>query len=242
MRDVRVFDAVTEQWLPDAQRPPDLRWKAGRLAVVAAKGRLFAIGGFNGTSGAGEPSPAKIVSVYSPTTNTWDDFRGLMDQRYGHASVAAGNKILSIGGGTNTAEWLTLGSGPSACDIFEPDDTPAKASPWDIADHGAVDKPSIGAAMTQASLCAANDVDYFEIGSLALSDPFKIRLTPPPGADYELELRDLQGNLVARSANPGSVPEEVDFNQPLDALFRVIVRSQSGSFNRTTPYRLEIAP
>ncbi|MEP7347684.1 MAG: hypothetical protein ABI877_20610 [Gemmatimonadaceae bacterium] len=236
---VDVFDVTAETWRTPIDFPMFHRWGG---AVVAAHDRIYYIGGFNGHL---DFDPSRIVSVFDPSTSSWDEARPLQDSRRIPSAVAGGNKIAVVG---STSEWITLGSGAGACDSHEPDDLATQATPWRLFDQGSPNPwapyGEYGPPVTQARVCSATDTDYFSVGQYNNWDgTVGVQLLPPPGADYKLELLDATGTQVlATSDNPGSVSETIDIPFTPGLILLLRVSSQNGSFDRVNPYRLEQLP
>ena len=120
---------------------------------------------------------------------------------------------------------------PSTCgDIYEPNDTFATARPL-------VPPPAEG---VQAFICSATDVDFFSVGA---NDGDEIRLTLDTlPKNYDLELYNPSGTLVAFSRRGGTAVEEIVHRATnASGMFRAKVLSATGEFSTTQPYRLRAA-
>ena len=90
--DVERFDG--KRWSIAAQLP-DTGLNAP--AAVALGGRIYLIGGFEGTTNL----PTDAVHVYDPRTGVWSSAAPLPSPRGGHAAVVLGGKIHVLGGGND---------------------------------------------------------------------------------------------------------------------------------------------
>ncbi|HEY66430.1 MAG TPA: DNRLRE domain-containing protein [Caldilineae bacterium] len=110
-------------------------------------------------------------------------------------------------------------------DIYEPNDTFATAWP-------------VSAGTYQAYLCFSGDQDWFSI-DLAWHQGLRVILTGLP-EDYDLELFDPLGRLVASSRHRGTTPEEILFTAGTPGTYRVRVLGVGGSFALYAPYTLKL--
>jgi N-acetylneuraminic acid mutarotase len=88
---VYVYDPGTDAWTERAPMPT----ARGALAVAESDGRLYAIGGYDGSSNRAE------VEVYDPASDTWTARAPLPTPRDHLVAVTAGGKIYAIGGRVN---------------------------------------------------------------------------------------------------------------------------------------------
>lgn len=234
---VGVFNTVTGQWLPAGQVPyPD----EGRTmqSTVATGNRLFAIGGYNGNVFGW--LPGEEVLAYEPGVNAWDELRPMPSKRYMAGAAALGTRIIVAGGN----DWWSGGRVMTqalqlnvftGCDVHEPDGSVARANPWTLrTGQGGM------RGVNLARLCSASDVDYFLVVEKGEGGSSQVVLTPPPGADYQLELLNAAGSeLLQRSANVGPVSETVTVPGGQGVPYILRVRSQNGSYNSVTPYKLQ---
>lgn len=116
---VHRYDPKTDEWTELAPMPT----ARGALAVAEVEGKLYAIGGYNGTE---NPDP---VEVYSLNTDSWSSVTPLPTLRDHLTAVSIGRRIYAIGGrvglnyhqnlGTvevydsNTNEWRTGATMPT---------------------------------------------------------------------------------------------------------------------------------
>lgn len=89
---VEVLDTVNRAWLPG----PPLGVPRSRLAVVAAGGKVYAIGGYVG-DGRGA-ADTNAVEEYEPDARSWVRKANMPTRRHGHAAVVVKDRILVIGG------------------------------------------------------------------------------------------------------------------------------------------------
>jgi hypothetical protein len=70
-------------------------------AAAAHDGRIYAIGGWDGSSALG------VVEAYDPSTNTWASVPALPTPRYGlAAAVGKDGRIYTVGGRTTSGTLL----------------------------------------------------------------------------------------------------------------------------------------
>ncbi len=114
------FDPTTAEWEELASMPT----ARGALGVAVLDGRLYAIGGFDGTT---NPS---AVEIYDPTANSWAATTPIPTPRDHLAVLTVGMKIYAIGGrprldysqnlatveeyNTHEARWRTKAALPTA--------------------------------------------------------------------------------------------------------------------------------
>lgn len=101
-----VYDIATDTWATVAP----LNVARSDLIAVAHGGKIYAIGGWNGTNVAG------TVEVYNPTTNTWTLAAPMPTARSNLVADVKGNTIYAIGGHTgvsllNTTEAYDIAKG-----------------------------------------------------------------------------------------------------------------------------------
>lgn len=89
---VEVLEIATVSWRP----APPLAVARSRLAVVAAGGKVYAIGGYVG-DGRGA-SDTGAVEAYEPGARAWVSRADMPTRRHGHAAVAVKDRILVMGG------------------------------------------------------------------------------------------------------------------------------------------------
>lgn len=120
---VEVYDLVKNSWSTVASMPTP---RLGLAATVGPDGRIYAIGGFDGTS------VLNTVEAYNPTTNTWSELAPMPTARRDLAVASSGGRIFAFGGdpgtspstissateayspGTNT--WTSVSPMPTGCD------------------------------------------------------------------------------------------------------------------------------
>ncbi|TKS59193.1 MAG: galactose oxidase [Nitrospira sp.] len=88
---VYMYNPEADSWAERAPMPT----KRGALAVVQLGGKLFAIGGYDGTGNSG------AVEVYDPATDSWTAKASLPTPRDHLAAAAVGMRIYAIGGRLN---------------------------------------------------------------------------------------------------------------------------------------------
>lgn len=82
------YDPGTNTW----EQLSPMRYQRSDLAVVAAEGKIFAIGGFSGQD------QMSSVEIYDVETNKWSRGPPLLDPRSGHQAILVNKKIFVIGG------------------------------------------------------------------------------------------------------------------------------------------------
>jgi Kelch motif len=153
--------------------------------------------------------------------------------------VIVGNGTSSIGGASNQVLRYRMAQG---CDLYEPDDQPAKAVALSLSSSFDRGGRFWGWGTTLGMICGPEDVDYIRLEDLfGYHHRAEVRLAPPPGTDFELALMDPSGSRVlARSARGGSAIESIRLSGQ-DASYLLRIRSQNGSYDRHRPYNLELA-
>jgi N-acetylneuraminic acid mutarotase len=91
--DVERFDG--RRWTVVTRLPQGLN----APAAVALDGKIYVIGGFDGTSNV----PTDRVDVYDPASRSWSRAAPLPAPRGGHAAVVLGGKIHVLGGGNESS-------------------------------------------------------------------------------------------------------------------------------------------
>ena len=74
---------------------PNCCW--GGLAAGAAGGKVYALGGYNGS-----PTPLAANEEYDPVANGWATKAGMTTLRYRLAAAAVGGKVYALGGDNGT--------------------------------------------------------------------------------------------------------------------------------------------
>jgi len=88
---VYMYDPEADSWMERVSMPT----KRGALAVAELGGKLFAIGGYDGTGNS------RAVEVYDPAANSWSTKAPLPTARDHLAAVTVGTRIYAIGGRLN---------------------------------------------------------------------------------------------------------------------------------------------
>jgi len=84
---VEAYDPTTDTWTKKAELPNPRHG----LATSAVEGKIYAIGGFDGTNHA-------TVAMYDPTTDTWTPKANLPTVRSHVCTGVVNRKIYAIGG------------------------------------------------------------------------------------------------------------------------------------------------
>ncbi|MCG3133476.1 MAG: N-acetylneuraminate epimerase [Planctomycetes bacterium] len=100
VRTLEVYDVASDFWRTKAQMAAARR----DHAVVAADGRIWAIGGFGA-------APLASVEVYSPSEDAWSAGPPMGRARVGPAAAVVGGKIYVAGGGDASAEVFDPATG-----------------------------------------------------------------------------------------------------------------------------------
>ncbi len=128
---------------------------------------------------------------------------------------------------TRTSTPTPTGTPGSCPDVYEPNDSFSSSWPVD---------PDVPGGL-YSYICTGDDDDYFGFGAV-ISDTIRLVLDQVP-ADYDLELYDPTGALVAVSNGSGPVAEEIVFPvSNFDGDYRVRVFSSHGEFDVFQPYHL----
>src|SRR5207249_2283401 len=85
---VFMYNPETDSWMERAPMPT----KRGALGVAELGGKLFAIGGYDGTGNS------SAVEVYDAATNSWSTKAALPTARDHLAVATVGTRIYAIGG------------------------------------------------------------------------------------------------------------------------------------------------
>ncbi|MFQ5596391.1 MAG: DNRLRE domain-containing protein, partial [Anaerolineae bacterium] len=118
--------------------------------------------------------------------------------------------------------------GPACPDPYEPNETFADAWP-------------VSAGAYQAYICEPGDQDWFSIDLLRHQE-LHVSLYELPH-DYDLELYDPRGVLMASSRNGGTTSESIEFRDPeMTGAHRVRVFGVAGAFDPDKTYALKLEP
>ena len=126
---------------------------------------------------------------------------------------------------------------PICPDLYEPNETFASASPLSAGEY-------------EAYICAPGDQDWFSINLVPHQD-LQVTLNGPSSAkqvsltdlpkNYDLELYDPLGRLVASSHNGGTAPESIGFTaSAMGGAYRIRVFGVGGDFDPDNPYALKL--
>lgn len=94
------YDLHKDEWTELASMPT----ARGALGVTSSQGRLYAIGGFDGST---NPS---VVEVFDPNSNTWSSVAPLPTPRDHLAVVNVGSRVFAIGGRPNLDYGRNMGT------------------------------------------------------------------------------------------------------------------------------------
>ncbi|MES2619373.1 MAG: endonuclease/exonuclease/phosphatase family protein [Bacteroidota bacterium] len=134
--------------------------------------------------------------------------------------------------GLLTSAWspstnFTTLSIPSCADVYEANNTRAKAKAIPLNTN------------ITAQIGLATDEDWFKFSNTTAQKNIIANLTNLP-ANYNLQLYDSKGNLLATSANGGTTNEQVTYNASKAATFYVRVYGVSGAFSSSC-YTLKVS-
>lgn len=101
-----VYDPATDTWTTAAAMPTP---RHGLAAALGSDGRIYAIGGFGGTSTPCPGVACGTVEAYDPATNTWIARASMPTSRTFLAAVAATDgKVYAIGGYDGGSDLSTV--------------------------------------------------------------------------------------------------------------------------------------
>ena len=122
----------------------------------------------------------------------------------------------------------TATTGPACPDPYEPNETFADAWPVSSGEY-------------EAYICEPGDQDWFSIDLLRHQE-LSVSLYELP-EDYDLELYDPRGVLMASSRNGGTTSESIEFRDPeITGVHRVRVLGVAGAFDPDKTYTLKLDP
>jgi N-acetylneuraminic acid mutarotase len=101
-----IYNPVTDTWIEGAPMPTP----RGALAVVESGGKLFAIGGYDGSANSA------AVEMYDPVSNRWSRMAPLPTPRDHLAAATAGSRVYAIGGRLNGDYSRNLG----VTEVYDP--------------------------------------------------------------------------------------------------------------------------
>jgi N-acetylneuraminic acid mutarotase len=114
---LEVYDPLTDTWTPKKDMPVS----SGNLAAAAIDGKLYVVGGFNGTV-------LDTLQVYDPSTDSWVIKTSMPTARSSLTGAAIDGKLYAIGGGGGytkvevydplTDSWTTGADMPTAREEF----------------------------------------------------------------------------------------------------------------------------
>lgn len=198
---------------------------------------------FGGRNGDLWYSPAQDIGARGVTTAGSGPLPSLPDGLLDAPAVDFRGDLV-IAGGAKEATYRAISDVTrlrltSGCDLYESDDRVADAASLPVIfDRAGM---LLHWSTTLGRICHGNDVDYIRLLGLLENVPTGgVRLTPPPGTDYQLTLLDSAGTRVlARSSRVGSVPEALTL--PSDASSYLLrIESQDGTFDAHRPYTLRL--
>jgi N-acetylneuraminic acid mutarotase len=105
---VEAYDPVADTWTKKADMPTP----RNGLATSVVDGKIYAIGGWNGSS------IISTVEVYDPATDTWTRKANMLTARSYFAASAVNGKIYAIGGWTGIARISTVEEYDPATDTW----------------------------------------------------------------------------------------------------------------------------
>ncbi len=111
----------------------------------------------------------------------------------------------------------------SCIDFNEPNNTTAQAKLFDIGD------------VANAQITTAGDVDFYKFTTVAPQTNFTVEVIDMP-ADYNLNLYNAAGQLLASSANTGTTAEKIVRNTTIADTYYFSVSGANGSFDSTQCY------
>ncbi len=90
---VDIYNIKNKKWSKSSNLPT----AKCRLSCVASGGKIYAIGGLEGTDDSNFKN-SNTIEVYDPKTKSWTILTYLSPPRHGHSAIAYGNKLLVVGG------------------------------------------------------------------------------------------------------------------------------------------------
>ncbi len=114
-----------------------------------------------------------------------------------------------------------------SCDICEPNNNLSSAAPIPV-----------GTNIT-GQISSSTDVDYFTFSTSRSQKNLLVTLTNLP-ANYNLTLYNNNGKRLQTSANAGTSPESIAYNNNNPGKYIVLVSGVSGAFNTTACYTLNV--
>jgi len=164
-------------------------------------------------------------------SGTWTTVTGLTDNNYALTGLAQETsydfRVLSVCGSDMSAySSITTFTTPAPCpDAMEPNDS------W-----GTAAGPITSPGSVHALIAAAGDEDYYSF-NLASTGDITLNLTGLAG-DYDLELLDGTGTVVASSYNGGTTNEYIGYPNATAGTYYARVYGYSGAFSATQCYNL----
>jgi len=115
LKDAYCFDPETGAWT----RLADLPYYVALHSAVAILGKIYLMGGFNGSS------PINTLAEYNPATDTWRNIPNPQGFQHGHSAHVINNRMFLVGGVAGSAllnrcvaydpvtdTWTTYASSP----------------------------------------------------------------------------------------------------------------------------------
>ncbi len=116
---------------------------------------------------------------------------------------------------------------PVSCDDnYEPNDSESEA-------YG----PLTSGSSYEGKICSNSDVDWYKV-NITSTGAISLSLTVPSSNDFDLELYDTSGTLIASSNRDTGDDESIRYDVTTEGDYYIKIYDFYGSYNQTTPYTL----
>lgn len=130
----------------------------------------------------------------------------------------------TLGSYSASALFTTQSSSTCNTDAYEANNTTGTAK-------------TISTTAISAFICPTGDEDWYAFANLSTAKNIRVTLTNLP-ADYDIQLYNPSGTLVASSANAGTTSETMIYNNGVIGTYKIRVYGYSGAWHGTTAYSL----
>lgn len=195
--DVEIYDCLRDSWEPGAS----MRYPRRNCASCELEGRVYAIGGFDGTR------IINSVEAYDSRLKSWMQMEPLPTPRSSAMACSQGGKVWVLGG--------TSGTRLSTVDVFDP-----RANRWESMKVEMGNVRSAGQAVTCVNhIFALGGTDndqkiHFSTETLDLDDGLFYGRAPMQESRMDFASAVISDSIMAGGGQNGSVLSSTEFYRP----------------------------